>query len=237
MSKVDCLIDLSYGDCGKGKMVDYLSKNYDIIARFCGGDNAGHTIYKDSEKIEKFNCAEKNGTLRYAAWSKLLSTYRALSMGYDYIVYIDSDCIFKDFNKTLDHYIDPHKDKNIIFLNSRPWYYDLPCTGFYICKVCDETKEMVKEWYNFDFTKVKNPCRWEQGYMWLMYKTLNVGIIDDIMFSESEGQYLRHVGTPEMSKRLSYFSEFVTRMNIPYEKNIEEIQKIEFDTYDLSQTF
>ena len=51
MSKVDCLIDLSYGDCGKGKMVDYLSKNYDIIARFCGGDNAGHTIYKDDKKI------------------------------------------------------------------------------------------------------------------------------------------------------------------------------------------
>jgi adenylosuccinate synthase len=51
MSKVDCLIDLAYGDCGKGKMVDYLAKNYDVIARFCGGDNSGHTIYKGNQKI------------------------------------------------------------------------------------------------------------------------------------------------------------------------------------------
>ena len=51
MSKVDCLIDLAYGDCGKGKMVDYLAKNYDVIARICGGDNSGHTIYKGNQKI------------------------------------------------------------------------------------------------------------------------------------------------------------------------------------------
>jgi adenylosuccinate synthase len=49
--KVDCVLGLQMGDEGKGKMVDYLSKNYDIIARFCGGDNCGHTVYKDSEKI------------------------------------------------------------------------------------------------------------------------------------------------------------------------------------------
>lgn len=51
MSKVDCAIGLSFGDEGKGKIVDYLAKNYDVIARFGGGDNAGHTIYKDDQKI------------------------------------------------------------------------------------------------------------------------------------------------------------------------------------------
>ena len=49
--KVDCVLGLSYGDEGKGKIVDYLSKNYDIVARFSGGDNCGHTIYKDNQKI------------------------------------------------------------------------------------------------------------------------------------------------------------------------------------------
>lgn len=34
MSKVDCVIGLSFGDEGKGKIVDYLAKNYDVIARF-----------------------------------------------------------------------------------------------------------------------------------------------------------------------------------------------------------
>lgn len=52
MDKLDCVIGLCFGDEGKGKIVDYLSKDYDIVARFSGGDNAGHTIYnKDGEKI------------------------------------------------------------------------------------------------------------------------------------------------------------------------------------------
>jgi len=50
--KVDCVLGLSFGDEGKGKIVDYLSQEYDIVARFSGGDNAGHTIYtKDGKKI------------------------------------------------------------------------------------------------------------------------------------------------------------------------------------------
>ena len=42
--KVDVLLGLQWGDEGKGKIVDYLSPNYDIIARFQGGPNAGHSL-------------------------------------------------------------------------------------------------------------------------------------------------------------------------------------------------
>jgi len=42
--KVDVLLGLQWGDEGKGKIVDVLSPDYDIIARFQGGPNAGHTI-------------------------------------------------------------------------------------------------------------------------------------------------------------------------------------------------
>ncbi len=41
---VDVLLGLQWGDEGKGKIVDYLADDYDIIARFQGGPNAGHTI-------------------------------------------------------------------------------------------------------------------------------------------------------------------------------------------------
>jgi adenylosuccinate synthase len=51
MSKVDVVIGLQYGDEGKGKIVDYLASKYDVIARFSGGDNAGHTIYNGKDKI------------------------------------------------------------------------------------------------------------------------------------------------------------------------------------------
>lgn len=42
--KVDVLLGLQWGDEGKGKVVDVLTPNYDVIARFQGGPNAGHTL-------------------------------------------------------------------------------------------------------------------------------------------------------------------------------------------------
>lgn len=42
--KLDVLLGLQWGDEGKGKIVDVLCKNYDIVARFQGGPNAGHTL-------------------------------------------------------------------------------------------------------------------------------------------------------------------------------------------------
>ncbi len=47
---VDLLLGLQWGDEGKGKIVDVLSKDYDIIARFQGGPNAGHTLEFDGIK-------------------------------------------------------------------------------------------------------------------------------------------------------------------------------------------
>ena len=48
--RVDLLLGLQWGDEGKGKIVDVLTKKYDIIARFQGGPNAGHTLEFDSIK-------------------------------------------------------------------------------------------------------------------------------------------------------------------------------------------
>lgn len=48
---VDVILGLQWGDEGKGKVVDYFASDYDIIARFQGGPNAGHTLYVDGKKI------------------------------------------------------------------------------------------------------------------------------------------------------------------------------------------
>jgi len=48
--KVDLLLGLQWGDEGKGKIVDVLTSNYDIIARFQGGPNAGHTLVFNKKK-------------------------------------------------------------------------------------------------------------------------------------------------------------------------------------------
>ena len=49
--KVDVILGLQWGDEGKGKIVDVLTPDYDIIARFQGGPNAGHTIEFDGKKF------------------------------------------------------------------------------------------------------------------------------------------------------------------------------------------
>lgn len=48
--KVDVLLGLQWGDEGKGKVVDVLTPRYDVIARFQGGPNAGHTLEFDGKK-------------------------------------------------------------------------------------------------------------------------------------------------------------------------------------------
>jgi adenylosuccinate synthase len=48
---VDVLLGLQWGDEGKGKIVDVLAPRYDIIARFQGGPNAGHTLIFDGKKF------------------------------------------------------------------------------------------------------------------------------------------------------------------------------------------
>jgi len=50
MSKVDVLLGLQWGDEGKGKVVDVLTPRYDIVTRFQGGPNAGHTLEFDGQK-------------------------------------------------------------------------------------------------------------------------------------------------------------------------------------------
>ena len=50
MTKVDVLLGLQWGDEGKGKIVDVLAPRYDVVARFQGGPNAGHTLEFDGIK-------------------------------------------------------------------------------------------------------------------------------------------------------------------------------------------
>src|SRR6202789_3142900 len=48
---VDVILGLQWGDEGKGKIVDFFAPKYDLIARFQGGPNAGHTLYVKDKKI------------------------------------------------------------------------------------------------------------------------------------------------------------------------------------------
>ena len=50
-SKIDVVLGLQWGDEGKGKIVDAISEGYDLVARFQGGSNAGHTVFVGEQKV------------------------------------------------------------------------------------------------------------------------------------------------------------------------------------------
>ena len=62
---VDVILGLQWGDEGKGKIVDFFARDYDLVARFQGGPNAGHTLYVDGKLIEKPELPANFTTRRY----------------------------------------------------------------------------------------------------------------------------------------------------------------------------
>jgi adenylosuccinate synthase len=50
-SKADIILGLQWGDEGKGRIVDLYAKDYDVVARFGGGDNAGHSIVVGEQEL------------------------------------------------------------------------------------------------------------------------------------------------------------------------------------------
>ncbi|MDR0792540.1 MAG: adenylosuccinate synthetase, partial [Chitinophagaceae bacterium] len=48
---VDVILGLQWGDEGKGKVVDFFAPEYDVVSRFQGGPNAGHTLYVNNQKV------------------------------------------------------------------------------------------------------------------------------------------------------------------------------------------
>lgn len=50
-AKADVIVGIQWGDEGKGRVVDYYAKDYDLVARFGGGDNAGHSIIVGDTKL------------------------------------------------------------------------------------------------------------------------------------------------------------------------------------------
>ena len=50
MNRADLIVGLQWGDEGKGKIVDMMAQEYEVVARFAGGHNAGHTIVTNGKK-------------------------------------------------------------------------------------------------------------------------------------------------------------------------------------------
>ena len=49
------VVGINWGDEGKGRMVDYFAERYDVVVRFQGGGNAGHTVINEKYRKSHYN--------------------------------------------------------------------------------------------------------------------------------------------------------------------------------------
>ena len=187
---------------------------------------------KDKSNYELNNCLDSMGNERHASWSKIISSKKALELKYDYIVYIDTDCIFKDFSRTIEQYIKPLGNKDIMFLDDKPWGTTYPCAGFFICKVSSESKRLMNDWYAVNMPENNTRHPWEQNALVKIFKRYNVQLVDDWMFQEKEGQFLRHIGTNDKKNREPYFKNFIKNMDIDVNTTLSKIKVIEYNTVE-----
>jgi hypothetical protein len=191
--------------------------------------------FAKEDNIVLNNCIDPNTNLtRHCAWGKVLSAKLALEQDYDYTVYIDSDCIFKDFNKTIESLIKLYNN-NIIFLNDNPSNPNKPNSGFFICKKCSESLNFINNWYNVNIPDKNINHSWDQAGLWTIYNKYNIVIIDDWMLAEKKGQFLRHICHAENKIRIPYFKNFINTHNIKYD--ILKIKCIDYNTTEDQESY
>eukprot|EP01027_Heterolobosea_sp_BB2_P022609 GEZU01033332.1.p1 GENE.GEZU01033332.1~~GEZU01033332.1.p1 ORF type:complete len:193 (-),score=75.56 GEZU01033332.1:25-603(-) len=113
--KVNAVLGAQWGDEGKGKLVDILASEHDIVARVAGGSNAGHTIVVEGKKYafhllpsgilsEKTICVIGNGVvLHVPTFFKELDALDAQQVNYEGRIKIsDRAHLLFDFHQTID---------------------------------------------------------------------------------------------------------------------------------------
>ena len=218
-------------DC---ETADYNSLSAVINYEYCKKHNYDFIYYRpylyNENEITLNNCIDTNTKLfRHPSWSKILSTKLAFKLNYDYVVYIDSDCIFKNFNHPLENVIDS-SGNDIIFINDRPWNVDKPNGGFYICRVCPESLLFLDDWFNYNLPFNNMNHAWEQCALWEIYVNYDIFLLDILATIEEEGQFLRHLTAGSKHICSSYLKNFIEINKIDFKKNILEIRCINYDT-------
>jgi hypothetical protein len=192
------------------------------------------------------------GEKRHASWAKLMATsliLRNKPKVYDYVVCVDSDCVFKNIQTRVESIIEKFGAKDIIMANNAPYHSHLPCCGFFICKNTEWTRGFLETWYDY-----KNPSSdsdewkhimtlsrlevpipdfpigkyWEQDTMWLLYQDpdikSHIQLLDEgIMYDESKDQYLIHVTHDRHDLRKRFFLEFVEHLEKETKQSFETI--------------
>lgn len=234
-------LDSNKDTCQYNSCVAYINAIYCIAHKY---DFFYIRPYLDDapDETNVYVCTNPNtGEKRHASWAKVLSALLLLTQSnkvYDYVVCIDSDCVFKNIHKRIESILETCPEKDIIVANNAPYHPHLPCCGFFMCKNTEWTRTFLKTWYNY-----KNPTSesdewqsimklsrlvcpipefpigtyWEQDTMWLLFQDTDVKshielMKEDTMYDESKEQYLIHVTHERNDIRKQYFMEYLEHL-------------------------
>ena len=249
-------LDSNKETCQYNSLVAYINSIYCIAHKYSFyyfkplGDNV--FVAKDPN----------TGEPRHASWSKLQSATLLLNENmYDYVVSIDSDCVFKNIHKRIETLIELQPEKDIIVANNSPYHPHLPCCAFFICKNTEWTRAFLKDWYMFvnptsDSVEWKHVMElanqtykiqfkfgtyWEQDTLWLLIQdsaiSAHIHIFEEsIMFAESSDQYLIHISHERNDIRKYYFLKYTEHLENQTKQSFQKILSIlpviEFDAYN-----
>lgn len=222
----------------------YINKQY--CDRFGYDFSYIQPYYKHSTNMSLYSCIDVHtGIKRHSSWAKLLAIQDGLQ-SYEYVVYIDSDCVFKNFDTSIEDMIHKYPDSLFLFQSNYPWGGTSPCAGFFISKNTPKTKELLDTWYTYpnpSGTSVKwnhkHPIGtyWEQDILWYLVeqnKLLVTVMTDEVAFHEKSNQYIRHVFSGNNSQRIPYFKAMVDQKikdtGISYEALLRSIHARKLDT-------
>ena len=169
------IIGTQWGDEGKGKIVDWISSNADLIVRFQGGNNAGHTIKVD-DKIYKLNllpsgiinnkkCAIGNGVV-LDPWALIKEInelkINGIKVDSNNLYIADNICLILPIHRLLDEINESARGQKEIGTTRKgigPAYEDK--VGRRAIRICDLKypsllKQKINNIYNFHKTRIKN---------------------------------------------------------------------------------
>ena len=204
------------------------------------------------------------GERRHASWAKLPSALFILNANqYDYVVCIDSDCVFKNIHKRIESLLESQPEKDFIVANNSPYHPHLPCCAFFVCKNTEWTRAFLKDWYKYanpssDSVEWKHVMEvanqtykiqfklgtyWEQDTLWLLMQdpaiSTHIHIFEEsIMYAESSDQFLIHISHERNNIRKYYFLKYAEHLENQTKQSFQTILSIlpviEFNTCDFT---
>jgi hypothetical protein len=161
-----------------------------------------------------------------ASWVKLLTIYSALKLNYEYIIYLDSDCIFNNQKININQIIRLLKKKQMLFYSDKPWNINLPNCGFILLKNSYFNKSFIKSWWQtFSLKNLTHPYEqfWLQKF-WLnnskLVKKKIILLPDEICRLKNNKQFIFHMTSDFAKKRDHFFTNYAykNKLNINFLK-------------------